>query len=478
MSLSIVKVAPDVGQGQETRIEKEDKKAKPSLSISFASDGNHSIEDSNISAGKSPTKLMSSGSKTNESQSPTKSQRQRNYNNKRFKSSESFFKSRSDVFEIDGHAERLSNQIQKNHRSQSKKTNKWNAKRAPLKRFFKCSCVLAPSVFSADEICVYAKVGDLLLFREGASFEQRYLSPEVMRGIKSSLDGKYIPKVRQIKMWNRIGIVVSLYDDETDDYTKYILYADDIGLRLRKLSEVTNSCVIAKDLCSLRPVNIKNSKQQHLYSTFVDDLESVALLAQNGKLLWSNFERAERCQGADRSTIDDDTLLILDHPHVSRFHKTFTERMQKLSFSPSQEGIREATRLFHSMLAVNHVNEKAGDSSSSSSAIQSLNKLASFGKSGDNDTLPLELIFKSLSVMNDDEGKSKQGDHEFAMRLRNMLGNMDEDKDGHVSLVSFTPVCHFCCSSTLSDRCLLDWIVLCSVFCMLCVLNILHVCYC
>jgi hypothetical protein len=346
------------------------------------------------------------------------------------KSSESFFASRSDVFEIDGHVERLSNQLQKNHRSHSKKSNTWNAKRSFLKRFFMCASIHSPSLFSSDEICLYAKVGDLLLFREGTSFEQRYLSPEVMRGIKSSLDGKYIPKTRQIKMWNHIGIVVSLYNAELGDYVKFILYADDIGLRLRTLSEVTNSCVIAHDLCSLRPVNIKNSKQQQLYSMFVDDIECVAQLAQNGKLLWSSIEQAERCKDEDRSTIDEDLLVILDNPHISRFNALFTQRMHKLSFSPSQEGIQEATRLFYSMMAVHQENEKVewGGSTKSSHNL-------SFGKSGDTDTLPLEIIFKSLSVMNEDEGESKQGDHEFAMRLRNMLQGMDDDRDGQVSLV-------------------------------------------
>ena len=420
-----------MNQNPETITDKKDKNIKSSLSISFSSDvhGSRGMSSDNIPENSTSGKTVDSSKPV-----PTASQRQRNYNGSRMKSSESFFATRSDVFEIDGHVERLSNQLQKNYRSKSKKSNIWNAKRAPLKRFLMCSCIRAPSVFSSDEICLYAKVGDLLLYREGTSFEQRYLSPEVMRGIKSSLDGKYIPKTRHIKMWNHIGIVVSLYNEEDEaevgEYIKYILYADDIGLRLRKLNEVTNSCVIAHDLCSLRPVQIKNSKQEQLYSKFVDDIESIALLAQNGKLLWSNFEQAERCKNNERSTIDEDLLLILDNPFVSRFHALFTQRMHDLSFSPSQEGIQEATRLFYSMLAVHQENVKVQEQNSGA-----LEKLNSFGTSGNTAVIPLEMIFKSLSVMNEDEGESKQSDHEFSMRLKNMLSGMDDDSDGQVSLV-------------------------------------------
>lgn len=440
MSKSTSKVTPDEAQGPETIIDTEEKdnkskrKLRSNMSISFASDVNRSVEfpSDNISGQSSPAKEKTVDSKTLDSSKPlpTTSQRKRDYNASRVKSSESFFTTRSDVFEIDDHVERLSNQLQKSYRSKSRKTNTWNTKKSPLKRFFMCSLFRAPRMFSSDEICMYAKVGDLLLFREGTSFEHRYLSPEVMRGIKSSLDGKYIPKTRQIKMWNHVGIVVSLYDEETTEYVKFLMYADDIGLRLRKLAEVTNSCVIAQDLCSLRPIQIKNSKQQQLYSQFVDDIESVALLAMDGKLLWSNFQQAERFKNEDWTTLDKDIVMILENPFVSRFHTLFTQRMHDLSFSPSLEGIQEATRLFYSMMAVYQQNEKVEQENSNS-----FQKMDSFGKAENTKQLPLTMIFKSLSVMNEDAGESKQSDHEFSMRLSTMLQGMDDDKDGLVSLV-------------------------------------------
>ena len=82
------------------------------------------------------------------------------------------------------------------------------------------------------------------------------------------------------------------------------------------------------------------------------------------------------------------------------------------------------------MLAVHQENVKVQEQNSGA-----LEKLNSFGTSGNTAVIPLEMIFKSLSVMNEDEGESKQSDHEFSMRLKNMLSGMDDDSDGQVSLV-------------------------------------------
>mmetsp|Transcript_28432 Transcript_28432/g.48060 ORF Transcript_28432/g.48060 Transcript_28432/m.48060 type:complete len:533 (-) Transcript_28432:2918-4516(-) len=429
--MSIVQVAPDDQQRPETTSD-EHPQLHPHkhqvLPLSNESGSNRSIDVDRPSSGNSDTKskppLEKKGSGS--------SKKLRKYSTSRVKSSSSFFSHRSDVFEIEDQVERLSTQLQKEYRSHSHQSNAWNAKKSPFQRFLMCACIRAPRVFSSDEINLYARVGDLLLFREGTTFEQSYLCPEVMRGIKSSLDGKYIPKTRHIKMWNHVGIVVSVFSAETSEYVKHLLYADDIGFRLRKLSEVTNSCVISHNLCSLRPVKVKNSKlQKELYSTLVDDLESIAVLASRGKLLWSNFELAEQPKSSD-AEIDEDVRLLLDNPILTRFHSLFVERMHNLSFTPSQEGIQEATRLFYSMLAVHreHADDDEGNGS-----MKSIQKIASFGKV--EETIPLAIIFKSLSVMNDDEGESKQGDHEFGMRLKNMLISMDDNKDGLVSLDEF-----------------------------------------
>lgn len=432
--MSIVQVSPDeqLNQGPET-IESSDhgnhnSKSVAPLTVGTESDRNIDV-DRSISPGKSLT-VPKSPAISKASESTAQNNKLRKYSTSRAKSSRSLFSNKSDVFEIEDQVDRLSHQIQKEYRSHTHESNAWNPKKSIFKRFLICSCFRAPRVFSSDEINLYARVGDLLLFREGTTFERSYLSPEVMRGIKSSLDGKYIPKTRYIKMWNHIGIVVNVFSAETMEYVKHILYGDDIGLRLRKLSEVTNSCVISHNLCSLRPVKVKNSKQNQMYTNLVDDLESIALLSQRGKLLWSNFELMEKAKPVDRDTVDDDIKVLLDNPILCRFHELFVERMHHLSFSPSQEGIQEATRLFYSILAVHREN-----TDEESGTMKSMQKISSFSNSEDTETIPLAIIFKSLSVMNEDEGESKQGDHEFGVRLKNMLISMDDNKDGMVSLV-------------------------------------------
>ena len=164
MSKSTGKVTPAVTQVPETTTVNEENSsnsnAKLNKSISFASESNRSIsgvEDNTTdnTPGQSSTikKLSSADSKTSDpQQSPRSPKRLRKYNASRSKSSETFFASRSDVFEIDAHVEKLSNQLQKNYRSQSKKSNIWNAKRSTLKRFFMCSFFRSPRVFSSDEI--------------------------------------------------------------------------------------------------------------------------------------------------------------------------------------------------------------------------------------------------------------------------------------------------------------------------------------
>ena len=435
MSTTLTKVSP--------RPETNDDNSSSKLNISIKHD-NHTEGEGNTPTEKRvfPLNTMDS-SKSFASTSKSKHTRGDNEST-RSKTSKSV-RNKSDVFEIDDHIDRLADKLQKDYRSRSKTSNEWNAKKPALTRFLMCSCLRAPRMFSATEICSYARIGDLLLFREGVTFESEYLSPEVLRGVKSSLDGKYIPKTRYIKLWNKIGIVVSLKSEQDDEFIKYILHADDIGLKLRKLSEVTNSCVISRDLCSLRPVCIKNKKNQQLYSEFVDDLESIALLARDGKLLWSNFEKVDAHKNDDKATLEEDIALVLDNPKLTRFSGLYTQRMRRLSYSPSLEGVQEATRLFYSIMAVHQHN-------GNNTVLHSSQKLSMADRS-EEDFIPLELIYKSLTVMNDDEGQSQQGDQEFAIRLRNMLKNMDENNDGRVSLVRVYFCYGFTCSLTLCRCC-------------------------
>lgn len=427
--MSTVKVAPspDVGTAVEVKI-------KPLDNSSSQDESNHSAGE-NINAevvSRKSTKASTKASLATE----TRSQKQKKYNSSRTKSSSSYFTERNDVFEIEEHVEKLSTHLEKQYRVQSSKNNQWTARRSYVERFFKGSCFRAPRLFSCDEICQYSKVGDVLLFREGSSFENQYLSPEVMRGIRSSLDGKYIPKNRSIKMWNNAAIVVSLCHEDSGELLKYALYADRTGLRIRKLSELTNSCNLSRNLCALRPLKIKNDKHRELYADLVDDLESVALLSMDGKLLWTNFAQAFSCVNGNRSNNEEDFSLILDNPILMRFYKNFIDRMQRFAYFPSQEGVQEATRLFYSILAIyleNCKNNKSSDSKTDGRS--NFSSKSSFEKS--EQPLPLDFIHKSLSVMNDEKGESMNSDIEFTTRLRSLLQNMDDDNDGHVSLGEF-----------------------------------------
>jgi len=334
-----------------------------------------------------------------------------------------------DVFEIDEHWKTLSDKVE----TKEKKQHKGNvpSRRKPLlMRAFKCMFFRSPSTLSADRLHDICKTGDLLLLRQGTTFEGTMLAPGVVRGIRSTLDGKYMPKTRHLNLWTHVGVVVSLDPVEArwaessksgsskkhvqvyEERVKCVLLADDRGITVTPLRDVLAAAEASAlsesfPVCALRPL-AASPMAANTYCTFADGLEELAALcgANSRCLTWGNIiDSAPEDSSSKQSSCFVNKKLIT-------FGTLFLNRISAASFRPSEENMAEAARLFNMIYVSQESSHSDCERKVPTGALRS----------------NMETLLKRSGGIADMESNA---------RLEEMQRQMDSDCDGMISLDEF-----------------------------------------
>jgi hypothetical protein len=245
------------------------------------------------------------------------------------------FSEEKDLFEVEKQLKGLHRSIDASKQTQH---NAFVHSKPLFLRLFTCSIITQPAYRSMDQIHNSAKTWDLFFQRRGTEFEGDVLSQDILRGIKSTLDGKYMPKSCHLKLWTHVGIVITLSAKQTtpkpspratsalvsplplsltaeepskprrtflsrvtpqrEVKTKYLLIANERGISLRNFQEVLATCdLITKGslptgryVAAYRPIRVTKLGIPQ-YCHMCDYLEEIARLAQaaGGLLLWRDL---------------------------------------------------------------------------------------------------------------------------------------------------------------------------------------------
>ena len=388
-----------------------------------------------------------------------------------------------------------------------------------LRRALSCTCFTSPRSLSAEELYSAAKTGDLFFDRKGVVLEGQRLAHDIIRcpapprpvrrndvsvclclcvclcvclsdvpcggrGIRSTVDGKYIPKRRHLQLWTRVGFLVSLSDTsapppaktrrlswagrpaESQEATKYVLFADNRGLRLTALRdllsivELTASLTFLDDnryVASLRPVLV-TGQGVAAYCTYADGLEEIASACRlsGGCLPWealvspveastnpppspsvsltsSGPSRQPFFQGGSHVSSlsypeESSSVRLQASAWVREFADQYFSRLRGVLFMPSAENIAEATRCFH-LIAASYPKQQRGEEDS--------DWLDMSGRAKRGVQVPLAFLKKHLAglLQRGQQSGGHVGDQQFDERLGAMLRHMDGDGDGSISLV-------------------------------------------
>jgi hypothetical protein len=249
------------------------------------------------------------------------------------------FSEEKDLFEVEKQLKGLHHSI---NASKQTEHNAFIHSKPLFLRLFSCSTLLTqPASRSMDQIHNSAKSWDLFFQRKGNQFEGEVLSEDVLRGVKSTLDGKYMPKSCHLKLWSHVGIVIALSAQTTpkpsprggsvpsvvpvpsrplsltaeeppktrktflsrvtpqrEVKTKYLLIANERGLSLRNFQEVLSTCDLiirgslptGRYVAAYRPIRVTKLGVPQ-YCLMCEYLEKFAKLAQanGGLLLWRDL---------------------------------------------------------------------------------------------------------------------------------------------------------------------------------------------
>jgi hypothetical protein len=310
-----------------------------------------------------------------------------------------------------------------------------------------------------------------------------------------------MPKTRELQLWSRVSFVVCVGSMasvsvqkartrrmswagrpvEPKVSTKYILFADNRGMRIRPLRDVLSAnelqtCLTYMNdnryVSALRPVVVKSAGVAS-YGHYADGLEELVglCLDKGGYLPWSALRRFSVASGSaspppraapsrslssalSRGSRGDsvDSLWHADDeqagvsPWLHSFADKYFRRLQGVAFQPAAETIAEATRCFH-LIAANFAQQpeaarEAYSSQGGSAKLVSkmLGRGVSGGGSGEWEQVPADFLKAHLAGMLQQGARSGGGvgDSLFDERLQEMLTHMDEDADGSISLVSFS----------------------------------------
>jgi hypothetical protein len=113
-----------------------------------------------------------------------------------------------EMFEIEKQLKRLHHSI---NSSKQKEHNSYIQQKPFYFRLLSCHYFFKqPTKCSLEIIYQQSKTCDLFFQRKGYEFEGDLLSKDILRGVKSTLNGKYLPKSCHLNLWNHVGIIITI----------------------------------------------------------------------------------------------------------------------------------------------------------------------------------------------------------------------------------------------------------------------------
>lgn len=275
-----------------------------------------------------------------------------------------------EMFEVEKQLKRLHHSI---NASKQKEHNAYIQFKPFYHRFFTCGFMTQPSHCTMETLYERSKTCDLFFQRKGYEFEGDLLSEDILRGVKSTLEGKYMPKSCHLNLWSHVGIIISLTTKQNttkpspremttpttqialpissqtplslladqpkpqhrksilsrilplkEIKTKYLLVANERGISLRNFHEILATCDVilrgslptGRYVAAYRPIRVTKLGIPQ-YCHMCEYLEEIAraALAAGGLLLWRDlFTIYQHILAVDPTSPSADPIPLLPLP--------------------------------------------------------------------------------------------------------------------------------------------------------------------